>query len=200
MTKRILVLDGAMGTMIQRERLTEGRFPRRALQGPPARAQGRQRPAGHHPAERDQRDSPEYLEAGSDIIETNTFNSTSIVQADYGLESLAYELNVAGARLARQAATSGRRVRPSSRDWSPAPWVRRTGSCRFRPTSTTRRFGRRRSTRCAEAYEEQVRGLIDGGATFCSSRRCRHAQCQGRLSSRFRKSSNDVARPAPGCP
>src|SRR6266540_315326 len=104
LSRRILVLDGAMGTMIQRLKFTETDFRgerfaahSRDLRGdsdvlvltqPDAIA------AIHH----------QYLEAGSDIIETNTFNSTSLVQSDYGLESLAYELNVAASRLARAAA------------------------------------------------------------------------------------------------
>src|SRR5882672_12835719 len=103
LTRRILVLDGAMGTMIQRHQLTEADFRGRRF-------------AGHSHDLRGDNDllvltRPEiileihhqYLEAGSDIIETNTFNSTAVSQADYGLESLAYELNVEGATLAKQA-------------------------------------------------------------------------------------------------
>src|SRR3989442_6515917 len=104
LAQRILVLDGAMGTMIQRRQLTEADF-----RGERFRRHGRDlkgdldvlvltRPDViadiHH----------QYLEAGADIIETNTFNSTAIVQADYGLHALAYELNVEAAKLARAAA------------------------------------------------------------------------------------------------
>src|SRR5438552_15612656 len=102
--QRILVLDGAMGTMIQRHRLTEADF------------RG-QRFARHSHDLRGDNDllvltRPEvileihhqYLEAGADIIETNTFNGTAVSQADYGLESIAYELNLEGASLARVAA------------------------------------------------------------------------------------------------
>ena len=94
LAKRILVLDGAMGTMIQRHRLTEGDF------------RG-QRFASHSHDLRGDNDllvltrpdvileiHHQYLEAGSDIIETNTFNSTAVSQADYRLEALAYELNL----------------------------------------------------------------------------------------------------------
>ena len=105
----------------------------------------------------------EYLEAGSDIIETNTFNSTSIAQSDYGLESLAYELNLEGARLARRACdewtarTPGKprlvagAIGPMNRTLSISPDV---GNPAFRATT----FDEMR-----EAYAEQVRGLIDGG-------------------------------------
>src|SRR3989475_7720519 len=104
LAQRILVLDGAMGTMIQRRQLTEADF-----RGERFRRHGHDlkgdldvlvltRPDViseiHH----------QYLEAGADIIETNTFNSTAIVQADYGLESLAYGLNVEAAMVARAAA------------------------------------------------------------------------------------------------
>src|ERR1700692_2600031 len=104
LAKRILVLDGAMGTMIQRHLLTEADFRggRLAAHGRDLRGNNDllvlTRPdviAGIH---------RQYLEAGSDIIETNTFNSTAVAQADYGLESLVYELNAAGSRLARAAA------------------------------------------------------------------------------------------------
>src|SRR5919199_3878488 len=109
LARRILVLDGAMGTMIPRHRLAEADY--RGIGGPagdrfaawPSDLKGNNdllsitRPdviAGIHRA---------YLEAGADILETNTFNSTSVSMADYGMSALAYELNVAGARLAREA-------------------------------------------------------------------------------------------------
>src|SRR5262249_9025010 len=93
---RILVLDGAMGTMVQRCRLSEADF--------------RGERFAHHP--NDLRgdngvlagSDEQYLAAGSDIIETTTFTGTAVSQADYALEGVAYELNLAGARLARAAA------------------------------------------------------------------------------------------------
>ena len=92
----------------------------------------------------------QYLAAGADIIETNTFSSTTVAQADYLLEHVAYELNLEGARLAKAAARpSGRRRRPTARASSPARSARRTARCRFRPRSTTRRSARSRSTSCA---------------------------------------------------
>src|SRR5262245_46633489 len=102
--QRILVLDGAMGTMIQRLQLSETDFrgDRFAAHAHDVRGDNDllvlTRPDAIAEIHR------QYLEAGSDIIETNTFNSTSIVQADYALESLAYELNLAAAKLARSAA------------------------------------------------------------------------------------------------
>src|SRR6187397_604916 len=97
--RRILVLDGAMGTMVQRHKLTEADFrgPRFAAHSHDLRGNNDvlvlTRPDVIAEIHR------EYLEAGRDIIETNTFSSNAIAQADYGLESAVYELNVEGAKL-----------------------------------------------------------------------------------------------------
>src|SRR6187200_2189066 len=103
LAKRILILDGAMGTMIQRYKLTEPDFRGERLKDHAKDLRGNNdlliltRPDViseiHH----------QYLAAGADIIETNTFSSTTVAQADYALEHLAYELNVEGARLAKAA-------------------------------------------------------------------------------------------------
>ena len=102
--RRILLLDGAMGTMIQRRRLDEAAFRGERFRDHPRDLRGDNdllvltQPAviaEIHAA---------YLEAGSDLIETNTFNATRIAQADYGLEAVVPELNRAAARLARAAA------------------------------------------------------------------------------------------------
>src|SRR4051812_11004850 len=103
LARRILVLDGAMGTMVQRYKLSEADFRGERFAAHPVDVRGDNdllvltRPdviAEIHDA---------YLAAGADIIETNTFNSTAVSQADYRLEAIAYELNLAGARLARAA-------------------------------------------------------------------------------------------------
>src|SRR5439155_13512460 len=161
--QRILVLDGAMGTMIQRLKFTEADFRgerfaahSRDLRGdsdvlvlsqPDAIA------AIHH----------QYLEAGSDIIETNTFNSTSLVQSDYGLESLAYELNVAASRLARAAAdewTARTPDRPRFVAGSSGP-MNRTLS--ISPDVNNPAFRAIAFDDLREAYTDQIRGMIDGG-------------------------------------
>src|SRR5919109_4889527 len=101
---RILILDGAMGTMIQRHKLTDADFRGERFRNHPRDLKGNSdllvltRPdviGGIH---------RQYLEAGADIIETNTFTSTAIAQADYGLDALVHELNLESARLARTAA------------------------------------------------------------------------------------------------
>src|SRR4051794_20808239 len=104
LAKRILVLDGAMGTMVQRHKPTEADFRGERFANHPKDLKGDNdllvltRPdiiAGIH---------RQYLDAGADIIETNTFSGTAIAQADYALESIVYELNLEGAKLARAAA------------------------------------------------------------------------------------------------
>jgi 5-methyltetrahydrofolate--homocysteine methyltransferase len=161
--RRILILDGAMGTMIQRLKLTEADFRGDRFASHPRDLRGDNdllvltRPeaisAIHHA----------YLQAGSDIIETNTFNSTSIVQSDYGLESLAYELNVAASKLARAAAdewTARTPARPRFVAGSVGP-MNRTLS--ISPEVNNPAFRASTFDEVKNAFKEQVRGLIDGG-------------------------------------
>src|SRR5216683_492597 len=160
---RILVLDGAMGTMIQGLEYDEAAF------------RG-ERFADFHRDLRGNNDlliltqpkaivdiHAEYLRAGADIVATNTFSSTSIAQADYDLSSIAYEMNLEGAKLARAAATrviaeDGKQrfvagaIGPTNRTASISPDVSNPG---FRAVS----FDDLRA-----AYAEQARGLMEGGA------------------------------------
>ena len=164
LARRILVLDGAMGTMVQKYRLSEDDFRGERFSRHPRDLQGNNdlliltRPDVvseiHH----------QYLAAGADIVETNTFSSTSIVQADYALESLAYELNVTGARLARAAAdewTARTPDRPRFVAGSLGP-ANRTLS--ISPDVNDPAFRATTFDALRAAYEEQVRGLVDGGA------------------------------------
>jgi len=162
--RRILILDGAMGTMIQRYKLTEADFRGERFADHPRDLKGDSdvlvltRPdvisAIHH----------EYLAAGADIIETNTFGGTAVAQADYALEPFAYDINLEGARLARGAADAwtartpdrprfvAGAIGPTNRTLSISPDVNNPA---FRAIS----FDELRA-----AYEVQVRGLIDGGS------------------------------------
>ena len=134
LAQRILVLDGAMGTMIQRHTLTEDDFRGERFKSHSKELRGNNdmlvltRPdiiLGIH---------EQYLEAGADIIETNSFSGTTIAQADYALEPFVYELNVEAAKLAGRPPTSGRPR--TSRASSRARLDRPTRRCRFRRTST----------------------------------------------------------------
>jgi 5-methyltetrahydrofolate--homocysteine methyltransferase len=160
---RVLVLDGAMGTMIQRHRLTEADFRGTRLADHPRDLQGDNdllvltRPeviAGIH---------REYLEAGADIIETNTFNANAISQADYGLEPLVYELNVEASRLARAAADEWTRRTPDRPRFVAGSIGPTNKTLSISPDVNNPAFRGATFDQVREAYEEQVRGLVDGG-------------------------------------
>jgi 5-methyltetrahydrofolate--homocysteine methyltransferase len=162
--ERILVLDGAMGTQIQNRKFSEADFrgERFADWGQDLQGNNDLLTLTQPDAIRDIHKA--YFKAGADIVETNTFSSTTIAQADYGMEALAYELNEAGARVAREAADEvmaaepGREcfvagaLGPTNRTASISPDVQNPG---FRAVS----FDDLR-----EAYGEAARGLIAGGA------------------------------------
>ncbi|WP_165917261.1 homocysteine S-methyltransferase family protein [Flaviaesturariibacter aridisoli] len=165
--ERILIIDGAMGTMIQRHGLGEADYRGERFKDWPSDLKGNNdllcltQPGivkGIH---------REYLEAGADIIETNTFNAQRVSLADYGMESLAYELNVAAARLAKEAVTEyaaahpdavnahayvAGAIGPMNKTLSLSPDVNNPG---YRALSFDE---------AAAAYYEQVKGLVDGGA------------------------------------
>ncbi|HOC54483.1 MAG TPA: methionine synthase [Verrucomicrobiota bacterium] len=161
--ERIVLLDGAMGTMIQAHHLGEAAFRGERFKDWPRDLKGNNDLLSLTQPQIIQAIHREYLEAGADIIEANTFNSTSISLADYGLENLAYELNVAGGRNARVAADAvmaahpGRvcfvagALGPTSKTASLSPDVHNPA---FRAVTFDQLVG---------AYSEQTRGLLDGG-------------------------------------
>ncbi|PTM42185.1 methionine synthase [Bosea sp. 124] len=162
-SERILVLDGAMGTQIQNQKFSEADFRGERFKGWNHDLKGNNDLLVLTQAEAIRDIHLAYFQAGADIVETNTFSSTQIAQADYGMEALAYELNVVSAKLAREAAAiaqkaDGRRryvagaIGPTNRTLSISPDVNNPG---FRAVT----FDQVR-----ESYAEQVRGLIDGGS------------------------------------
>src|SRR5882672_5468999 len=104
--ERIVIIDGAMGTMIQTHKLDESAYSGERFQGWHKDLKGNNDLLNITRPQIIQEIHRQYLEAGADIIETNTFNSQAISLADYGMESLAYELSKAGATCARRAADS----------------------------------------------------------------------------------------------
>jgi 5-methyltetrahydrofolate--homocysteine methyltransferase len=161
--ERILVLDGAMGTMIQELKLDEGGYRGARFDAWNREVRGNNDLLILTQPESIQDIHLAYYRAGADIVSTNTFSSTSIAQSDYGMSDIAYELNVEGAKLARAAADiaqaeDGRprfvagAIGPTNRTASISPDVSNPG---FRATT----FDQLRS-----AYGEQIKGLIDGGA------------------------------------
>jgi 5-methyltetrahydrofolate--homocysteine methyltransferase len=162
--KRVLVLDGAMGTLIQGLHLKEIDFRGERFADWPRDLRGNNDLLVLTKPDAIRQFHLDYLRAGADIIETNTFTSTSIAQADYGMEALAYEMNREGARLAREACDIVERETPD-RPRFVAGAVGPTN----RTASISRDVndpGARAVTfdELVAAYGEAARGLIDGGA------------------------------------
>jgi 5-methyltetrahydrofolate--homocysteine methyltransferase len=161
LSRRILVLDGAMGTMLQRHRLTEADFRGDRFEGHPSELRGNNDLLSLTRPEIIRDIHRAYLEAGADIVETNTFSSTSIAQADYGLESAVYDINFESARLAREAVDAvstpehprfvAGAIGPTNRTLSISPNV---SDPSFRAVTFDE---------MADAYAEQIGALIDGG-------------------------------------
>ncbi len=161
--ERILILDGAMGTMIQRHRLTEEQYRGQQFQLHPRSLKGNNDLLSVTQPKIIRDIHLAYLRAGADIISTNTFNGNRISMADYGMERYVYDINFAAAKLGREA------VMEHFRETGREAWV--AGS--VGPTNRTASMspdvsdpGARTVTfsELADAYAEQVRGLVDGGA------------------------------------
>jgi 5-methyltetrahydrofolate--homocysteine methyltransferase len=163
LAERIVVLDGGMGTLIQSYKLDEAGYRGTRF-------------ADHSHDLRGNNDlltltQPDiiraihraYLDSGADIIETNTFNSTRIAQADYGAETLAYELNKAGAALARAVADEVAKETGTSR-WVAGALGPTNRTASLSPDVNNPGFRNISFTELAEAYGEAARGLVDGGA------------------------------------
>src|SRR5436309_7375250 len=160
---RIAILDGAMGTMIQAHRLDEAGFRGRQFANHPYDLKGCNDLLCLTRPELVEAIHRQYLDAGADIIETNTFNSTAISLADYHLEHVVYDLNVAGARVAREAVekvTAADPTRPRLVAGAIGP-TNRTAS--MSPDVNNPAFRAVTYDELVVAYTEQVRGLMDGG-------------------------------------
>ena len=163
LNERILIIDGAMGTMIQRHKLQEADYRGERFKDWHTDVKGNndllsitqpQIITGIH---------KEYLEAGADIIETNTFSSTSIAQADYDMQSLAYELNVASAKCARAAADEYTAKDPSKPRFVAGAIGPLNKTLSLSPDVNNPGFRAVSFDEVATAYLEQIKGLVDGG-------------------------------------
>lgn len=162
--ERILVLDGAMGTMLQRRKLTEADYRGDRFKGANSDLKGNHdilnitRPdvilAVHK----------EYLDAGADIIETNTFSGTWISQADYHLESAVHDINREGAKLARQAADDYTVQDPSKPRFVAGAIGPTNRTASLSPDVNRPDFRNITFDELKDAYKEQARGLVEGGA------------------------------------
>ena len=162
--ERIVILDGAMGTMIQAHQLDEAAYRGKRFKDWPRDVKGNNDLLNLTRPEVIQDIHLQYLRAGADIIETDTFNSTRISMADYGMESLVHELNVAGARNARAAADAVMAAEPGRVCFVAGA---------LGPTNKTASISGDVNNPAARgvtydqlvaAYDEQARGLLEGGA------------------------------------
>ena len=165
--ERILIIDGAMGTMIQRHKLEEADFRAERFKDWHTDVKGNNDLLSITQPEIIIGIHKQYLEAGADILETNTFSSTAIAMADYDMQSLAYELNVAAAKCAKDAVQEfiaenpgstpkfvAGAIGPLNKTLSLSPDVNNPG---FRAVTFDE---------VVAAYYEQIRGLVDGGVTI----------------------------------
>lgn len=162
--ERILLLDGAMGTMIQRYKLKEADFRGDRFASHTHDLQGNNDLLSLTRPDIIRSIHEEYLEAGSDIIETNTFNANAISQADYALEEICYELNVQSAKLARQAADKYTAKDPSRPRYVAGALGPTNRTASLSPDVNDPGYRAVKFTQLVDIYLEQARGLLDGGA------------------------------------
>ena len=164
LAERILVLDGAMGTMIQRETLTEAQYRGERFKDFAHELRGNNDLLALTQPDLIRRIHCEYLEAGADIIETNTFNSTSVSMADYGMESLVYELNMEAAKLARSAAAEWEARTPDRPRFVAGVLGPTTKTTSISPDVNDPGYRGVSFDELVTAYSEALRGLVDGGS------------------------------------
>jgi len=164
LAQRLLILDGAMGTMVQRHGLTEADYRGERFRDHAHDLKGNNdllvltRPdviGGIH---------AEYLDAGADIIETCTFNSTAVSQADYKLEALVYELNHEGAKLARDLCDAATAKNPAKPRFVAGVLGPTSRTCSISPDVNDPGYRNVTFDQLVADYTEAIRGLVDGGA------------------------------------
>ncbi|WP_209331695.1 homocysteine S-methyltransferase family protein [Lunatimonas salinarum] len=161
--RKILILDGAMGTMIQRYSLTEDDFRIPSLSHIKKPLKGNNDLLSITKPDIIKAIHRSYFEAGSDIVETNTFSSTSIAQADYGLEDLAYELNVQSAKIAKEVADEFSALTPEQPRFVAGAIGPTNRTASLSPDVNDPGYRAVTFDQLVAAYSEQVRGLLDGG-------------------------------------
>ncbi|MCB0407024.1 MAG: methionine synthase [Bdellovibrionales bacterium] len=161
--ERIVFLDGAMGTMIQKYQLQEKDFRGDFFKNSKKDLKGNNDLLSLTRPEIIQEIHTKYLEAGADIIETNTFSGTSIAQSDYGLEAWVYELNKSSAELAKKACQEFMRKNPDRKVFVAGALGPTNRTASISPDVSNPAIRGVTFDELAQAYYEQVRGLIDGG-------------------------------------
>lgn len=160
---RILVLDGAMGTMIQRYKLEEADFRKGWFESHPSSLKGNNDLLSLTRPEIIQQIHREYLEAGADIIETNTFSGTWIAQADYGLENAVYDINFHGAKIAREVADEFTKLTPNKPRFVAGSIGPTNRTASISPDVNDPGFRGITFDELVNAYTAQTEALLDGG-------------------------------------
>lgn len=163
-SERILIIDGAMGTMIQRHKLDEAGYRGARFKDWHRDVKGNNDLLVLTQPKIIQDIHEQYLAAGSDIIETNTFNAQVISMADYGMEELSFEINLAAAKLARAAADKYTKQNPAKPRFVAGAVGPTNRTASLSPKVSDPGFRNVSFDELREAYKEQIRGLIEGGS------------------------------------
>jgi 5-methyltetrahydrofolate--homocysteine methyltransferase len=161
--KRIMVLDGAMGTMIQRHKLEEQDFRGERLKDHPHPLKGNNDLLSITRPDIIKEIHRQYFDAGSDIVETNTFGSTWVAQADYHLESLVYEINYQAAKIAKEVADEFTSREPGKPRFVAGSMGPTTKLASMSPDVNNPGYRAITFDQLVNAFKEQAKGLIDGG-------------------------------------
>lgn len=164
LSEKILVLDGAMGTMIQRYKLSEEDYRGERFKDWPSDLKGNNDLLVLTQPQIIKAIHKEYLDAGADIIETNTFNAQVVSLADYNMQSLALEINIAAAKIAKEAVDEYMQEHPGSQKFVAGAIGPMNKTLSLSPDVNDPGFRAVTFDEIAEAYTEQVKGLVEGGA------------------------------------
>jgi len=164
LSERILVLDGAMGTMLQRYGFEEVDFRGDRFADWPVSLKGNNDLLSITQPEALKQVHEAYLESGADIIETNTFSATRIAMADYQMEELAYEINVAAARVAKEAANTFTKKTPEKPRFVAGSMGPTNKTASLSPDVEDPGYRAVSFDELRASYKEQAEGLLDGGA------------------------------------
>lgn len=162
-SERILIIDGAMGTMIQQERLGEAHYRGQRFQDHSKDVKGNNDLLSLTMPELIEDIHGKYLRAGADIIETNTFNAQRISMADYHMEEFSYEINLEAARIARRAADKWSKETPEKPRFVAGAVGPTNRTASISPDVNNPGFRNIDFDQLRDAYKEQVSGLVDGG-------------------------------------
>ncbi|RLA02031.1 MAG: methionine synthase, partial [Gammaproteobacteria bacterium] len=164
LSNRILFIDGAMGTMVQAYKLEEEDYRGDRFADWPTDVKGNNDLLSLTQPDKIAEIHSAYLDAGADIVETNTFNATSISMADYGMESLSAEINRASARIAREVADRFTKENPDKPRFVAGVLGPTNQTCSISPDVNDPGFRKITFQQMNEAYLESAAALIEGGA------------------------------------